>query len=82
MVLPMDLGALMEKVEARQELPPPAVCKALRKMADLSQEDEARALGVSRAAVSRWENGSRRPTGTHLIAYAELMGELRRRLAS
>jgi len=40
----------------------PALVKSIRKQLDLSQEDLARALGVSFATVNRWENGQARPS--------------------
>jgi transcriptional regulator with XRE-family HTH domain len=38
----------------------------------------AQALGVTRAAVSRWENGVRTPRGRHLQAYEQVLERLRR----
>lgn len=78
----MNLSTLLAEVDARQGLPPPSVCRALREMAGLSQEDVAGPLQVSRAAVSRWENGTRRPRRAHLVAYAELLAELRSKLVT
>ena len=40
----------------------PSLVKEIRKQLDLSQEDLARELGVSFAAVNRWENGQVRPS--------------------
>ena len=36
--------------------------KALREQLSLSQEDLAKALGVSFATVNRWENGKTQPS--------------------
>jgi DNA-binding transcriptional regulator YiaG len=36
--------------------------KALREQLNLSQEDLAKALGVSFATVNRWENGKTQPS--------------------
>jgi DNA-binding transcriptional regulator YiaG len=36
--------------------------KAVRKALNLSQEELARALGVSFATVNRWENGKTQPS--------------------
>jgi len=40
----------------------PALVKSIRKQLDFSQEDLARALGVSFATVNRWENGQAMPS--------------------
>lgn len=39
----------------------PSIVKRVRAELDLSQEDLARALGVSFATVNRWENGKTTP---------------------
>ena len=44
----------------------------LRKRSGWSQEELAEKLGVSRQAVSKWENGSSDPSTTNLIALANL----------
>lgn len=38
----------------------------------LTQDQVAKALGCHESAVSRWENGSRFPTGADLVALAEM----------
>ena len=40
----------------------------------MTQEFVAQALGISRQAVSKWENGISEPTTTNLIALAKLFG--------
>ena len=40
----------------------------------MTQEFVAEALGVSRQAVSKWENGASDPTTANLIALAKLYG--------
>ena len=40
----------------------PELMKEVRKQLALSQEDLARALGVSYATVNRWENGQVKPS--------------------
>jgi transcriptional regulator with XRE-family HTH domain len=47
-----------------------------RRLASLSQADVAREVGVSTAAVSRWEAGLRRPNGRHAVRYANLLRAL------
>jgi HTH-type transcriptional regulator/antitoxin MqsA len=50
--------------------------RALRITAGLSQEHLANELGVSRAAISRWETGDRSPRGQNRVAYAAALREL------
>ena len=38
----------------------------------MSQEQVAEALGVSRQAVSKWENGTAEPSTSNLLALAKL----------
>ena len=45
---------------------------SLRKEKGYSQEELAEKLGVSRQAVSKWENGEASPDTANLIALAEL----------
>ncbi len=40
----------------------PELVKEIRRQLSLSQEDLARALGVSFATVNRWENGKSQPS--------------------
>ena len=47
--------------------------RARRQQAGLSLAEVGRAVGASAAAVSRWENGQRRPTGGAALAYARLL---------
>ncbi len=44
--------------------------RELRLLAGLSQAELAELVGVTPAAISRWEAGDRRPTGDRAIAYA------------
>ena len=62
----------------QRSLPSPAVRRALRVAAGLTQADLAAELGVSRAAVARWESGTRVPRGDYRITYAALLRELSR----
>ncbi len=45
----------------------------LRKAANVSQVDISKALGVSRQAVSKWENGQANPDVANLIQLADLL---------
>ena len=47
---------------------------ARRRLAGLSQEALAEKLGVSRQAVSKWENGTSDPSTVNLLALAKLYG--------
>lgn len=58
-----------------------AICKTLgqvlkenRLRCKMTQEFVAEALGVSRQAVSKWENGTSDPSTSNLIALAKLYG--------
>lgn len=66
------------KVAQRRRNLSPDLRRLLRERADLRQADIARALGVSAAAVSRWESGARRPRGEAGEAYLELLDRLAR----
>ena len=46
--------------------------KELRAERNMTQEFVAESLGVSRQAVSKWENGSSEPSTSNLIAIAKL----------
>jgi DNA-binding transcriptional regulator YiaG len=72
-------AAALRKARLRRDLPPPAMRRALREAAQLSQQDVADGLRhpVSREAVSSWEAGTRHPSSEHLADYVELLGELR-----
>ena len=48
--------------------------KELRNDKNMTQEFVAESLGVSRQAVSKWENGTSEPSTTNLIAIAKLYG--------
>lgn len=46
--------------------------RSAREAKNLSQEALAEHLGVSRQAVSKWENGTSEPSTTNLCALAKL----------
>lgn len=50
------------------------VLKKHRMECNMTQEFVAEALGVSRQAVSKWENGMSDPSTTNLMALAKLFG--------
>jgi len=72
--------ALIREARARRTLPPPALRRAVREAAGLSQARCALEFEVDRATFSRWEGGQRQPRGTALVAYAEFIEELARLL--
>ena len=71
------LARAFAQVRLERELPPPAKCRQLRLRAGITQTAIAEALDVNRASVSRWESGSRTPTGDKLLGYLEILDLLR-----
>jgi transcriptional regulator with XRE-family HTH domain len=67
------LAEIKVRVQARQDLPPPAMRKALREAAGVSLRDAAAAAGVSYEALRLWEMGAAFPTPRNLVAYVELL---------
>ncbi len=61
---------------ANQSLPGTDYRRGLRKEAQLSLEEVAFRIGVTRSAVSRWERGLRDPKGENRRRYSELLAEL------
>jgi DNA-binding transcriptional regulator YiaG len=52
--------------------------RQLREGAGISQAEVAAAVGVTRACVSRWEAGARKPGGQAAQRYAQLLELLKR----
>lgn len=50
--------------------------RRIRESSHLSKAEVGRAAGVSGAAVSRWEDGSRAPTGPEALRYLKLLEKL------
>lgn len=71
------MSSVVEKALALRSLPAPPERRAIRERARVSQDDIGADIGVTRAAVARWEAGTRRPRGEHLVRYAELLDQLR-----
>ncbi len=61
-----------EKVELQKSLG--EVLKQNRKNCKMTQEFVAEAIGVSRQAVSKWENGITDPSTSNLLALSKLYG--------
>lgn len=74
----IDLGLVMEAREAARS----GRGERLRIAAGISQGELAAAIGVTPAAVSRWEAGERRPRGDAAVAYAQLLRSLAERMAA
>jgi transcriptional regulator with XRE-family HTH domain len=75
--MPDVVDQLLADARRSRQLPEPALRRLLRERAGLSQQQVADALGVSRPAVTRWENGIREPRGTtRRLAYLSLLDRL------
>jgi transcriptional regulator with XRE-family HTH domain len=67
---------LVAEARLRRALPPPAVCRAIRESAGISQLEVARVLGVDRVSVTRYESGVRLPRPAVRERYVELLSRL------
>jgi transcriptional regulator with XRE-family HTH domain len=54
----------------------------IRRAAGVSLAEAAAVIGVTRQAVSLWENGGRRPRGENLDRYVELLRALKQAVDS
>ncbi len=68
--------SLIDAVRTRSALPTPALRRAIREAAGVSQGQIARELGVHRMTVCRWEAGTSTPSGDHRHAYAGILNDL------
>ena len=76
-VVVLIVRALRKYLRSNQEgKSPPEQVKSLGAagLEGLTQEYVAEALGVSRQAVSKWENGSSEPSTANLMALSRLYG--------
>ena len=71
------MSDLIDKLTASKQLPPPRLAREIRVAAGASQAQVAAELGAATNTVSRWETGSRRPSGEVRVAYARLLEDLR-----
>ena len=71
-----ELDGLLARRRRSRTLPPPAVRRLLRARAGISIRQLAATIGVSPAAVSRWETGLRTPRGTALETYSAALDRL------
>lgn len=69
------------EIAAAKVLPPPATRRALRLAAGLTTQEIADIVGVTRDAISKYELGTRQPTGPRRTAYAKALADLRRYVA-
>jgi transcriptional regulator with XRE-family HTH domain len=69
-------GKLLREVRERRRVPSPALARAVREAAGVSQARLAAELGVDRVTVARWELGIRHPRGKRADAYAALLAQL------
>jgi DNA-binding transcriptional regulator YiaG len=75
-------SALVQQVKAARRLPPPAIARAIRDEAGVSQQAIADELGVGRVTIARWELGTRVPRGELRLAYIRVLDELRDAVAA
>ncbi|MDZ5662364.1 helix-turn-helix transcriptional regulator [Nocardioides sp. S-58] len=74
--------ALLAELRAAREMPSPEVARQIRLAAKLPQARMARALGVNRSTLARWEGGTMQPRVEKRALYAGLLAELQREIAS
>lgn len=70
------LDTLLRDRATVRRLPQPAIRRALRKAAGLSQSEVASVLAINRASISRYESGARTPRGNVATRYVELLETL------
>ncbi|KUN03945.1 hypothetical protein AQI95_21130 [Streptomyces yokosukanensis] len=73
---------IRSRLQVRRDLPMPEERRAIREAADLSQQELADAIGVTRQAVSHWEAGIRTPRGIFLDRYIDAIRAMRDRDAA
>lgn len=69
--------AIRHRMQIRRDLPPPSERRALRKAAGLTTAELGAAVGVSKQAITSWENGTRTPRGMSLERYVDALRALR-----
>jgi transcriptional regulator with XRE-family HTH domain len=73
----MDIDDIFSTARRRREcLPSSELRRHIREQAGLTQQDVAEYLGVTRAAVTRYETGTREPRGQTRDAYQVLLQRL------
>lgn len=71
------MSDFIDEVRLLRKLPPPAMARAIRESAGVSQAQVASELGVARLTVSRWESGARHPRRALALRYTQLLNQLR-----
>lgn len=72
------LEEVLDRARQRRRLPDPQTRRLLRERAGITQTALAEAIGVSRAALCRWELGDREPDEEFLPAYLAALDRLAR----
>lgn len=70
------LAKELAEVADNRRLPPPQFRRLIREQAGLSQAAMARAVGVGRSTMTRWEAGTRTPRGKVLREYLSVLNKL------
>lgn len=71
------MSQLLDEVTRRRRLPSPALARAVRVAAGVTQQRLADEVGVHRMTVARWETGERHPRGAMAARWAEVLDSLR-----
>jgi DNA-binding transcriptional regulator YiaG len=72
------LSGLLNEVKEAQRLPPPAIARAIRESAGITQQQLADAVHVHRVTLARWESDrSAKPKGELRARYAVALRGLR-----
>jgi DNA-binding transcriptional regulator YiaG len=69
----LPIETALERARLRRRLPDYRDRRIIRERARVTQVALARAVGVARPTVSRWETGSREPADEHLGAYIRML---------
>jgi transcriptional regulator with XRE-family HTH domain len=74
----VNLDEALALARERKRLPSPPARRLLRERAGLSMDLVAGEVGVTRAALSRWEAGLREPRPANLSKYLAILDRLAR----
>jgi DNA-binding transcriptional regulator YiaG len=74
----VNLDDALAVARDRRRLPPPPARQLLRERAGVTMDAVAGEVGVTRAAVSRWEAGEREPRPGNLARYLAVLDRLAR----
>jgi DNA-binding XRE family transcriptional regulator len=62
-------GQVLVRLTAARRIARDGTGRMVRETIGASQAEIGRAVGVSKATISKWERGQREPTGEHAIRY-------------